>query len=82
MTAKILLPFLAGVHITGEMMTEDMELVREYAAQQSEPAFATLVSRHINLIYSAALRQVGVVLRGVPQARRSWSLGLTSLERL
>jgi RNA polymerase sigma factor (sigma-70 family) len=35
-----------------------MELVREYAARQSEPAFETLVSRHINLVYSAALRQV------------------------
>jgi RNA polymerase sigma factor (sigma-70 family) len=40
------------------MMNDDMELVREYAARQSEPAFETLVSRHINLVYSAALRQV------------------------
>jgi hypothetical protein len=35
------------------MMNNDMELVREYAARQSEPAFETLVSRHINLVYSA-----------------------------
>jgi len=35
-----------------------MALVREYAASQSERAFETLVSRHINLAYSAALRQV------------------------
>ena len=40
------------------MMSDDMALVREYAASQSERAFETLVSRHINLVYSAALRQV------------------------
>ena len=39
-------------------MSDDMALVREYAASQSETAFETLVSRHINLVYSAALRQV------------------------
>ena len=41
------------------MMSDDMMLVREFAAKQSEPAFAALVERHIALIYSAALRQVG-----------------------
>ena len=40
------------------MMTEDMALVREYAATQSDQAFETLVSRHLNLVYSAAVRQV------------------------
>ena len=39
-------------------MNDDMRLVREYAASQSERAFETLVGRHINLVYSAALRQV------------------------
>ncbi len=39
------------------IMTDDMELVREYAARQTESAFATLVSRHVNLVYSTALRQ-------------------------
>ncbi len=41
------------------MMSDDMTLVREFAAGQSEPAFATLVERHIGLVHSAALRQVG-----------------------
>jgi RNA polymerase sigma factor (sigma-70 family) len=39
------------------MMTHDMELVREYAEHHSERAFETLVSRHISLVYSSALRQ-------------------------
>ena len=41
------------------MMSDDMMLVREFAANQSEPAFAALVERHIGLVHSAALRQVG-----------------------
>jgi RNA polymerase sigma factor (sigma-70 family) len=40
------------------MTNDDMELVRQYAAHQSESAFATLVSRHANLVFSVALRQV------------------------
>ena len=40
------------------MTTDDMDLVRQYAVSQSESAFAALVSRHANLVYSAALRQV------------------------
>jgi RNA polymerase sigma factor (sigma-70 family) len=42
-----------------EMTIDDMELVREYARNKSETAFATLVSRYVNLVYSVALRQVG-----------------------
>jgi uncharacterized protein (TIGR03435 family) len=39
-------------------MKDDLELLQDYAARQSEAAFATLVSRYINLVYSSALRQV------------------------
>jgi RNA polymerase sigma factor (sigma-70 family) len=40
------------------MTSDDMALVLEYAERSSEQAFATLVSRHVNLVYSVALRQV------------------------
>jgi uncharacterized protein (TIGR03435 family) len=38
----------------------DMELLREYDRQGSEAAFAALVQRHVSLVYSAALRHVGI----------------------
>jgi len=41
------------------MMGDDMTLVREYAASRSDAAFAALVERHIGLVHSAAVRQVG-----------------------
>jgi RNA polymerase sigma factor (sigma-70 family) len=43
------------------MNSSDMDLVREYAQNRSEEAFATLVTRHVNLVYSVALRRVGEV---------------------
>ena len=36
-----------------------MELVRQFARTQSEAAFAELVRRHLNLVYSAAFRYAG-----------------------
>ena len=39
-------------------MTDDITLLREYARCNSEEAFAALVSRHVNLVYSVALRDV------------------------
>ncbi len=41
-----------------KMETDDRDLLREYAERHSEKAFATLVNRHVNLVYSVALRQV------------------------
>jgi RNA polymerase sigma factor (sigma-70 family) len=36
----------------------DAQLLREYAERGSEPAFREIVTRHTDLVYSAALRQV------------------------
>lgn len=39
-------------------MTEDAQLLERYASEKSEAAFAELTGRHVNLVYSAALRLV------------------------
>jgi RNA polymerase sigma factor (sigma-70 family) len=39
--------------------TADMELLRQYVHRNSEEAFAALVTRHVNMVYSAALRKTG-----------------------
>lgn len=44
---------------TSWTVTGDQELLREYAANQSEEAFAELTRRHADWVYSAALRQTG-----------------------
>ena len=52
--------FLPSADITRWMHdATDMELLRQYADRNSGTAFAALVSRHVNLVYSAALRKTG-----------------------
>jgi RNA polymerase sigma factor (sigma-70 family) len=40
-------------------MNDDAELLRQYARDRAEPAFAELVRRRIDLVYSVAVRQCG-----------------------
>ncbi|MEO6567259.1 MAG: sigma-70 family RNA polymerase sigma factor, partial [Opitutaceae bacterium] len=42
----------------GKMTGSDHDLLRQYARDGSQPAFAELVQRHVNLVYSAARRHV------------------------
>lgn len=41
------------------MNEEDQSLIRSYVREGSEAAFAALVSRYVNLVYSVAVRQAG-----------------------
>lgn len=66
-----------------ETKVDDMELLRQYASRNSEDAFAALVTRHVNLVYSVALRQTGDALMAeeitqavfIILARKAKSLG-------
>src|SRR5580704_5062116 len=39
-------------------MMSDLDLLDQYARENSQEAFATLLDRYLKLVYSAALRQV------------------------
>src|SRR6187549_428261 len=40
-------------------MAEDIQLLRRYAENRANDAFAALVQRHISFVYTAARRQLG-----------------------
>lgn len=40
-------------------MGDDSLLLKQYVGDHSQIAFTALVQRHVNLVYSAALRQLG-----------------------
>jgi RNA polymerase sigma factor (sigma-70 family) len=50
--------FPTPVPIYLETMISDLELLQDYTRNKSEESFTALVNRHLNLVYSAALRQV------------------------
>ncbi len=58
LTAHIILSGFCFAGCYDATMTPDGELLRRYAEANSEDAFAELVRRHVDLVHSAALRQV------------------------
>jgi RNA polymerase sigma factor (sigma-70 family) len=51
--------FRGGGHYQVPMSADDSALLHRYARTRDEAAFAELVRRYLNLVYFAALRQVG-----------------------
>jgi RNA polymerase sigma factor (sigma-70 family) len=50
--------FTSGFDILMNMSETDLQLLTRYASQHAEDAFAEIVRRHVDLVHSAALRQV------------------------
>jgi RNA polymerase sigma factor (sigma-70 family) len=58
--AKKIVPSGLSSHTYSQMQpVDDGALLRQYAENQSNDAFAMLVARHVNLVYSVALRNAG-----------------------
>jgi hypothetical protein len=57
MDEQILLLFAAAGNFSLNM--HDADLIREFVQDGSESAFAELVKRHVDLVFSAARRQLG-----------------------
>src|SRR5579859_33371 len=55
--ARFSVGFRSPVAICLERMTTDLELLQQFARENSQDAFGEIVRRHVNLVYSAALRQ-------------------------
>src|ERR1041384_971120 len=58
---NILVTFFVGRMLNDQttdsgMQTNDMDLLRQYGRERSEQAFRSLVERHINVVYTVALR--------------------------
>ncbi len=57
-TTKNFVGFRCAAAIYYLKMMADFQLLRDYVREKSQEAFAELVRRHVDLVYSAALRQV------------------------
>jgi uncharacterized protein (TIGR03435 family) len=57
---KLIVGFYQAAHTYQRMQpTADSALLQQFVGNQSDEAFATLVTRHVNVVYSVALRQTG-----------------------
>jgi hypothetical protein len=56
----------------------DNALLRDYVENDSQEAFATIVARHVNKVYSIALRQTRNPHQADIWAFLLWQLGVSS----